>query len=254
MKEKIVLFLKTRLTGVAESYLNGVADTFSKTIKEEKDIETTFTDGIIETLKFSATQLQVEGDRRATEAQKTALKNFQEKHGLNEDGTPIKKLGRPPKEKDADPEEPAWITAFKEDGTPIKPAKPIKKDVDPDPDEPAWFTAFKKEQGESIIALKTEIETQKQEKTLIALSEKVKTHEKLKDIPQSYLKGRNLVPKSEAEIDQLVAEIETDYNGFKQEMAEKGVPISIPPAGDGQLSEKSTIDAYLDEKFPKVEK
>lgn len=221
MKEKIVAFLKSKLTGVSESYLQGVADTFSKTITEDKDIETVLTDGIIEALKFSASQLQVEGDRRATEAQKTALKNFQEKHGLNEDGTPIKKVGRPP-----------------------------KKESD-DPDEPAWFTAFKEEQMRSTATLKAEIEAQKQEKTLAALSERVSKHEKLKDIPASYLKGRNLVPKSEAEIDQLVASIETDYNGFKQEMAEKGVVISVPPTGGGQKGDKSTIDSYLDEKFPK---
>ena len=157
--------------------------------------------------------------RRATEAQKTALKNYQEKHGLNEDGTPIKKVGRPPKE----------VT---------------------DPDEPAWFTAYKKEQQESNEALKAEIEKQKQEKTLAALSERVMKHEKLKDIPASYFKGRNLVPKSEAEIDQLVATIETDYNGFKQEMAEKGVVISVPPTGGGSAGDKSTIDEYLNEKFP----
>ncbi len=222
MKEKILTFLKSKLTGVSESFLSGVAETFSKTVKDEKDIETTFTDVVIETLKFSATQLQIEGDRRATEAQKTALKNFQEKHGLNEDGTPVRKPGRPPK----------------------------TKDDDPDPEEPAWFTAFKKEQSDSVAALKAEIETQKQEKTLASLAEKVSKHEKLKDIPQSYLKGRNLIPKSEAEIDQLVTQIENDYIGFKQEMAEKGVVISVPPTGGGQTGEKVTIDDYLNDKFP----
>ncbi len=221
MKEKIVTFLKSKLPGVSESFLSGVADTFSKTVKEEKDIETVFTDGIVETLKFSVSQLQIEGDRRATEAQKTALKNFQEKHGLNEDGTPIKKVGRP------------------------------KKDVDPDSDDdekiPKWAEKFLADQSE----LKQKFEAQTQEKTSAALAEKVTKHEKLKDIPVSYLKGRNLVPKSEAEIDQLVASIETDYNSFKQEMAEKGVVISVPPTGGGSPSDKSTIDTYLDEKFPK---
>ena len=226
MKEKILAFLKTRLNGVPDSYLSGVAEYYSKTMKDEKDIETVITDGIIETLKFSANQLQIEGDRRATEAQKTALKNFQEKHGLNEDGTSIKKVGRPPKDKDADP----------------------------DPDEPAWVANFKKEYSDSITALKAEIEAQKQEKTLAALSEKVSKHEKLKDIPQSYLKGRNLVPKSEAEIDQLATEIETDYNGFKQDMAEKGVVISVPPAGGGAAGDKVTIEDYLDDKFPNESK
>lgn len=222
MKEKILVFLKTKLSGVPDNYLLGVAEHYSKTITEEKQIETTFTDGVIDLLKLNAGLLQSEGDKRVTEATKTALRNFQEKHGLNEDGTPIKKVGRP------------------------------KKDVDPDNSDddekiPKWAEKILADQTE----LKQKIEVQVQEKTLAALTEKVKVHEKLKDIPASYLKGRNLVPKSEAEIDQLVTSIVTDYNGFKQEMAEKGVVISVPPTGGGQQSEKSTIDAYLDEKFPK---
>ena len=220
MKDKILAFLKTKLSGVQDNYLLGVAEHYSKTITEDKQIETTLTDGVIDLLKLNAGLLQSEGDKRATESAKTALKNYQEKHGLNEDGTPIKKAGRPPKE----------VT---------------------DPEEPAWFTAYKEEQQKSNEAFKADIEAQKQEKTLAALSEKVSKHEKLKDIPASYLKGRNLVPKSEADIDQLVATIETDYNGFKQEMAEKGVVISVPPTGGGTSGDKSTIDNYLDEKFPK---
>jgi hypothetical protein len=223
MKEKIILFLKTRLPGVAESYLNGIAETYSKTITDEKAIETVITDGVIEILKYSAAQLQIEGDKRVSQA-KLDLKTFQEKHGLDENGKLI------------------------EDPSKKGPGRP-KKDVDPD--EPAWFTVFKEEQKKSTDDLKAEIEAQKQEKTLIALSERVSKHEKLKDIPASYLKGRNLIPKSEADIDQLVATIETDYNGFKQEMAEKGVVISVPPTGGGQSGDKSTIDEYLDEKFPK---
>lgn len=223
MKEKILAFLKTKLNGISESFLSGVADTFSKTIKEEKDIETVITDGIIETLKYSATQLQIEGDRRATEAQKTALKNFQEKHGLNEDGTPIKKpVGRPSK----------------------------TKDDDSDPDEPAWFTAFKKEQADSVAALKSKIEKQEQEKTLAVLSEKVKAHEKLKDIPAWYLKKCNLIPESEDKIEQLAISIETDWNEAKQFEAERGVIISVPPEGGGPAGDKVTIEDYLKDKFP----
>ena len=58
-----------------------------------------------------------------------------------------------------------------------------------------------------------------------ALTDKVKTHDKPKGIPASFLKGRNLVPGSEDEIDQLAASIEADYSAFKQDMAEQGVNI-----------------------------
>lgn len=219
MKEKILAFLKSKLTGVSETYLSGVADTFSKTVKDEKEIETVISDGIIETLKFSAQQLQVEGDRRATEAQKTALKNYMEKHGLDENGKPI--------------------------------VDPKKTDPKPDPNEPAWLTEFKASQQKAIDDLKAEIENQKREKTTALLADKVRSHEKLKGIPKSFLKGRNLIPTSEDEIDQLVAGIEADYNEYRQEMAEQGVIVTVPPTGGGKAGEKSNIDGYLDEKFPK---
>ena len=130
------------------------------------------------------------------------------------------------------------------------PGRP-KKEVDPE--EPAWFTAFKKEQQESTEALKSEIEKQKQEKTLAALSERVSKHEKLKEVPPWYLKKCNLVPESEDKIEQLVTNIQNDWNEAKQFEAERGVVISVPPAGGGPASEKVTIDDYLNEKFPKVQ-
>jgi hypothetical protein len=91
MKEKILAFLKTKLTGVQEAFLSGVADEFSKTIKEEKEIETVFTDGVISSIKFSAGAIQSEGDKRATDATKTAIENYRKKHNLDENGLPIKK-------------------------------------------------------------------------------------------------------------------------------------------------------------------
>jgi hypothetical protein len=222
MKEKIVLFLKTKLTGVQESYIQGVAEHYSKTVTEDKQIETTFTDGVIDLLKLNAGLLQSEGDKRATESAKTALKNYQDKHGLDENGKPIedkKPVGRP------------------------------KKDADPD--EPSWFKEYRTQKDTEYAELKTKLEKAEQEKTSAALIERVKAHEKLKDIPVSFFKGRNLIPKSEAEIDQLAESINVDFTGFKQEMANKGVVISVPPAGGGTIGDKSTIDDYLDDKFPK---
>jgi hemerythrin len=224
MKEKIVAFLKTKLQaeivkyGVPENFLLGVADTWSKTIKDEKDIEATLTDGIIETLKLSASHLQSEGDKRVNQA-KLDLKTWLKDHGLNEDGTPIKK-DEPPK----------------------------KSKSEPDPNEPSWFKEYREKKDAEYAELKTKLEKQEQEKELSALVDKVKTHEKIKNIPASFLRGRNLTPKSEGEIDQLVASIETDYNGFKQEMAEQGVVISVPPSGGGTPKEGETIGKAIAER------
>jgi hypothetical protein len=214
MKEKIFSALKTacgKTTSISDKTLEKLAEVMAVTVTEESQIE-----AAIENQKAFLQEFNGNINHVAAEA----VKKIQLEKPIDLD-EPKKGPGRP------------------------------KKEVDLDPNEPAWFTAFKKEQSDSVAALKAEIEAQKQEKTLAGLSERVSKHEKLKDIPQSYLKGRNLVPKSEAEIDQLVATIEADYNGFKQEMAEKGVVISVPPTGGGQQGERVTIDAYLDEKFPK---
>jgi hypothetical protein len=212
MKEKILAFLKSKLTGVSEAYLLGVADHYSKTITEDAQIEATLNDGAIDLLKLSAAEFQKEGDRRATDA----LKTFREKHGLDETGKP----------KDTPP----------------------KKDETPKDDAPEWA----KKLSSDYESLKSKLESQEKEKTAAALSEKVAKHDKLKDIPASFLKGRNLVPATEADIDNLVASIEADYNGFKQEMADKGVIVAPPAGAGGQTGEKvmTGLDDYLKEKFP----
>lgn len=224
MKEKILSFLKTntKLNGVQDSYLLGVAELYSKTITDETQIATTFTDGVVDLLKFNAGLLQTEGDKRATEAAKTALKNYQKEHGLNEDSTPIKKETKK-KVKDVDPDD--------------------SDDTD-DSKMPAWAKKLLADNTE----LKTKFEAQEQEKTTAQLTGKISAKLKEKGIPESYFKGRNLIPKSEAEIDQLITSVETDYNGFKQEMAEQGVVISVPPTGAGSVKEGEATGKALAEK------
>lgn len=78
-----------KLQGVSKTYLNGVADQFSKTISEDGQIETVLNDGVISAIKFSASHVQSEGDRRATEATQSAVSNYEKKYKLK-DGAIIK--------------------------------------------------------------------------------------------------------------------------------------------------------------------
>lgn len=88
MKEKILAYLVAQLQGVSKAYLDGVATEMSKTITEESQIETSITDGVVNAIKYSAGQLQAEGDRRATEATQTAVLNYEKDHNLK-DGKPV---------------------------------------------------------------------------------------------------------------------------------------------------------------------
>lgn len=213
MKEKILAFLKTRLQGVSESYLNGVADLYGKTLTEEAQIETTFTDGVIDLIKLSAGQLQTEGDKRATEAAKTALKNYQEKHGLDENGKP---KGQP------------------------------KTDDPPKPDD--LKTLIQEAINAAINPLQDKLNGFEKEKTTQQLTGKLMSKLKEKGIPESYLKGRNLLINEEAEVDQLTATIESDYTAFKQEMAEQGVIISVPKSSVGEIKAGEAFGASIAER------
>jgi hypothetical protein len=97
MEQKILAFLKMKLVGLQEAFLQGVSKEYAKTITDETLIETTLNDGVLNVLKFSAGQLQAEGDRRAATAQKTALDNWRKEHNLDENGKPIEVKVEPPK-------------------------------------------------------------------------------------------------------------------------------------------------------------
>lgn len=216
MKEKILQFLKTKLTGVQDSYLEGVADRFSKTITEEAQIETVLGDGVIEAIKISATQLQAEGDRRANDAVKTAVENFRKKYNLDENGKPIQQ----------------------------------QQQKQPDPNEPDWFKAYREKQEQETAALRQKLEGYEKKETISALTAKVKAKLVDKKVPESFLKGRNLEVESEEQIDELVSQIEGDYTTFHQDLVNQGVVVEKPSEGGGDEG-KSSVDDYLDEKFPK---
>lgn len=213
MKEKILAFLKTKLTGVSESFLLGVADLYSKTITEDTQIETTLSAGVIDLIKLSAGQLQTEGDKRATEAAKTALANWRKEKGLDEHGNKTK-----------------------------------AEKTDPPADPNDLKTLIAEAINAAINPLQEKLNGYEKEKTTAQLTGKVTAKLKEKGIPESYLKGRNLLIDSEDGIDPLVASIDGDYTAFKQEMAEQGVFISVPKSSTSGLKEGEVLGASIAEK------
>lgn len=120
----------------------------------------------------------------------------------------------------------------------VKKVKPVEKPTPPaekpaDPNEPEWFKSYREKQDLETLTLKNKLDGYDKEKTQTQLQGKITARLKEKGIPESYLKGRNLLVETEDGIDQLVNSIEGDYTGFKQEMAEQGVFISVPPASVG---------------------
>jgi hypothetical protein len=118
----------------------------------------------------------------------------------------------------------------------------------PDPDEPAWFKTYRETSEKRINDLTEKLTLQEKKEAAAHLTTKLITALKEKNVPESYFKGRNLAIESEDKIAEIAAAIETDYSGFKQELTEQGVIISIPPSSPGTLKAGEQLGKSLAEK------
>lgn len=100
--------LKTKFDGVDAATLGRIADKLAKTTTEEAEI-----DNAVSGVTFQQV-MESYGDARVTEAQQTAVKNYEKKHGLK-DGKPIQK-NDPPKPSDPpkNDDEPEYIKLMRQ--------------------------------------------------------------------------------------------------------------------------------------------
>lgn len=78
MKQSILDALKAKYPGVSEKILSRIADKLAKTVTKAEDVQTAV-DGVT----FQQV-LESYGDSRATEAQQTAVKNYEKTYGLKD--------------------------------------------------------------------------------------------------------------------------------------------------------------------------
>jgi t-SNARE complex subunit (syntaxin) len=90
MKQQILDALKAKYEGVSDAILGRIAEKLAKTATTAEDVETA-----VAGVTFQQV-LESYGDSRATEAQQSAVSNYEKKHNLK-DGKPIEKQ-EPPKQ------------------------------------------------------------------------------------------------------------------------------------------------------------
>ncbi len=78
MKQKIIDALKAKFTGVSEQILSRIADKLAKTANTAEEVATAVEGVTIQQV------LESYGDSRATEAQQTAVRNYEQKYGLKD--------------------------------------------------------------------------------------------------------------------------------------------------------------------------
>ena len=108
MKQTIIDLLKTKFDGVDESILSRIAETkAAKAIKTE-DEANTFVEGVTLNQLLSSY-----ADIRSTEAQRTAVTNYEKKHGLK-DGKKVSEGNLKTLDTDNNDDMPAWAQAMLE--------------------------------------------------------------------------------------------------------------------------------------------
>lgn len=213
-KEKILDALKKKFEGVDEKVVERIASKLDKTTTKEEEVQTAV-DGV--TFQSIITS---EADRRADEAQKTAVENYEKKHKLK-DGKPVEK----PQEKQNE--------------------KPVEKQDD----VPAWAQALIDENR----AMRADINAFKTERT--SKSRRDRYEELFKTLGDKDAKERYL-----RDFDRLSFKDDDDFNGWLEERTpviqkelesfEQGGSINHPPKGgaktqpSGEVSED--VKSYLE--------
>lgn len=78
MKKEILEALKAKFVGVSDAILSRIVDKLAKTVKTSEEVATA-----VEGVTFQQV-LESYGDSRATEAQQSAVTNYEKKHGLKD--------------------------------------------------------------------------------------------------------------------------------------------------------------------------
>ncbi len=120
-------------------------------------------------------------------------------------------------------------------------------DDDDEPAEPKQKGKIKKKKSDqeppswakSLIETVNKLNTEK-----VQTSMQARAKEKLKDVPEKFYAGRTL-PEKDDDLDSFVENVNNDYTAFKQDLINKGLMSSTPPAGGGTTIKTDSVDADI---------
>ncbi|EJX05274.1 hypothetical protein EVA_06630 [gut metagenome] len=242
MKQKIINALATKFPGVSEKILGRVADKLLKVIKQEDQIDTE-----VEKVEFQQI-LESYGDARADEAQKTAVSNYEKKHGLKdgikltgEDGGNDKDNGNAKNEPDHD---------GRNDG----------KGSKADDGQPEWAKGLILE----LKSVKEELASVKGERT--ANKRKASLDEILTKAPEKvkerYAKDyQRMTFKDDDDFNAWIEEIKPDIEAIASDWKTKGGVVGRPKGGGGKnepeinpiLAERIKQQSEADKQDPAIQ-
>lgn len=218
MKDKILAALKLRFAefGISDAQLEKQAVKLAVTVTKEDAIENA----------VKAVQLnqfvQSEVDSRLTEANKKAVDNAKSE---------------------------IIADAFKEKGLDSE-GKPIEKPKPSEGDAPGWFKDYQKTQDKAIDDLKGQVEGGQKKQTQSTLKAKVIEGLEKAKVPSKHYTLIPIELNDPEKVSDKITEIVTNYQETTQQEINQNLRYEQPPKKEITL-EKSDIDGYLDDKFPK---
>lgn len=211
MYKEILEALKTKYVGVSETILDRVARNLAKTVTKSEDVQTAV-DGVT----FQQV-LDSYGDSRATDATKTAVANYEKKHGLK-DGKSV-----------------AAETTTTTEETPA---------VETQEDAPAWAKAI----VQSVKTLSDTVATMQGAE--LNKSRKQKLDEIIAPLSELQRKGYeriNLKDLKNDEFDNLLTEIKGEVGEITKAQGVKGAVFGKPTVAGSTVQQQPTQEATKEE-------
>ena len=207
MHKELLEALKTKFEGVSEAILNRIATKLAKTVTSAEQVKTAVEGVTIQQV------IESYGDSRATEAQQTAIHNYETKHGLK-DG--VRVVETP--------------TGGAETVTHQTNAQPNNTSSGGAETVPAWAQALiesNKQLTERLNQVETERTTTSRKQQLSTVVSKLPENLR-KPYERTAIDGL-----TDEQFNTLLSEITTEVDGITSSLSQKGVVFGRPTATGG---------------------
>lgn len=205
MYKEILEQLKTKFSGVSEKILDRIAKKLAETVTKSEDVKT-----VVDGVTFQEV-LESYGDSRATDATKTAVLNYEKKHGLK-------------------------------DGEKVD-TQQQQVEIKPDENTPAWAVAL----ANSVKALTDEVSHIKTER--VASTRRQQMTEVLAKLPENLRKGYeriDLEKMDDEAFSGLLAEVTGEVGEIVKDTSAKGAAFGVPAVTyqgvQGQQAQEASDD------------
>ena len=209
MKQLILNALKAKFTGVSDAILDRVATKLAQTVTQTEQVQT-----VVDGVTFQQV-LESYGDSRATQAQQTAVHNYEQKYGLK-DGVKV------------DDQQRQQQTGAQQQTVEQHGGKP-------NDDVPAWAKA--------IIDRMDKMDSER-----ITTTRRQQIDKLIEGLPENLKKAYGRTPVdglTDEEFNALTTEITTEVNGITTEIQQRGAKFGAPSVQGGNHNGNELTDDQI---------